>query len=55
MVQDLKGRFEMERVRGTGMTLMVVTDRATGVQYLCLSTGGITPLVNADGTPHVVK
>lgn len=44
-------RFDVQRVKGTGTTIMVIIDKTTGVNYLALNGGGITPLVHADGTP----
>lgn len=48
-------RFEVKRIKGTGMVLMIVIDKDTGINYLALTTGGITPLLNADGTPVISK
>lgn len=44
-------RFEVKRIKGTGMVLMIVIDKDTGVTYLAQTNGGITPLLNKDGTP----
>lgn len=32
---------------------MIVIDKETGINYLALITGGITPLLNTDGTPII--
>lgn len=48
-------RFEVKRIKGTGMVLMIVIDKETGVNYLALTTGGITPLLNTDGKPIISK
>ena len=31
--------------------MRVMLDKETGVQYIVMSTGGITPLIGADGKP----
>ncbi len=55
MKGDNKMRFEIQTVKGTGTALMIVIDKETGVNYLALTTGGITPLLNGNGTPIVTK
>lgn len=32
----------------------VIVDNETGVQYLCRSKYGVTPLLSSDGTPRLV-
>ena len=42
-------------VHGTNLNYWyVVVDHSTGVQYLCRYKHGITPLLDADGTPLLV-
>ena len=55
MKSDRKMRFEVQTVKGTGAALMIVIDKETGVNYLALTTGGITPLLNENGTPIITK
>ena len=55
MKDDNKMRFEVQTVKGTGAALIIVIDKETGVNYLALTTGGITPLLNENGTPIVTK
>lgn len=43
-------RFSIKRIKGTGTMLTIVVDKETGVNYLSLTNGGITPLLNADGS-----
>lgn len=50
-----KERFDIEKVQMKfGVEVMVITDRATGVQYLHLKngpSGGLTPLLDSNGQP----
>lgn len=51
MFDNTACRFVVQRVKGTGATLMIIIDQTTGVNYLALNGGGITPLLHWDGTP----
>lgn len=48
-------RFTVKRIKGTGTMLTIIVDKETGVNYLSLTNGGITPLLNADGSISVTK
>lgn len=45
-------RFTVEETDKTGLYILV--DRQTGVQYLYVQRSGLTPLLDADGTPELV-
>lgn len=48
-------RFTVKRIKGTGTMLTIIIDKETGVNYLSLTNGGITPLLNADGSIVITK
>lgn len=48
-------RFQVKRIKGTGTMLTIVVDKETGVNYLSLTNGGITPLLNTDGSIIITK
>jgi len=60
MAKEKKGkRFIVTQTQGGGLTgpsMQVLVDKETGVNYVYASSGysgGITPLLNRDGTPIV--
>lgn len=51
-------RFEVTKAEGAFLSTSIIVDKVTGVNYLFVSStaegsGGLTPLLNADGTPVV--
>lgn len=52
-------RFDVIYNQGNGLTspnIQILVDKETGIQYLFTQSGyagGLTPLLNADGTPVV--
>lgn len=53
-------RFEVVKSEGTFLNTNIIVDKVTGVNYLFVSntaenSGGLTPLLNADGTPVVTR
>ncbi|MCJ1978267.1 DUF6440 family protein [Lactococcus paracarnosus] len=53
--QEIKGRFE-RTTGGAFQGIDIITDKATGVQYLLATkdTGcGLTPLIDAEGKPVI--
>ena len=53
-------RFDVIYNQGNGLTspnIQILVDKETGIQYLFTQSGyagGLTPLLNADGTPVVI-
>lgn len=48
---NMNGRFEY--VYSQGGEIAILVDKATGVNYLATSQGGLTVLLNADGSPVI--
>ncbi len=49
-------RLEIVETQSIGFdALYVVADKKTGVQYMVLSSGGITPLLDENGKVYVEK
>lgn len=44
-------RFEVIYSQGTIEALKIIVDTKTGVQYLSVYAGGLTPLLGRDGKP----
>ena len=55
MNDENRNRFELKYVEGSFMSLRHVIDRETGVNYLMIDRGGLTPLFNADGSLYITK
>ena len=43
----------LERFNGSGMSAYVIYDVNTGVMYWVNYRGGVTPIINADGSPRI--
>lgn len=53
-------RFEVVKNEGAILSTSIIVDKETGVNYLFVSSttegsGGLTPLLKADGTPVVTR
>ncbi|EHU9655183.1 hypothetical protein QuyetLC_24790 [Bacillus anthracis] len=55
-------RFEIDSPQEAmkyGLTVVIITDKITGVQYLCVTTDGsgtnVTPLLDSNGQPMIKK
>ena len=51
-------RFEVKKSEGLIYEMSIIVDKETGVNYLFTTSGhagGLTPLLNSDGTPVVTK
>ena len=51
-------RFEVKKAEGLIYEMSIIVDKETGVNYLFTASGyagGLTPLLNSDGTPIITK
>lgn len=54
MAEPIKGRrFEILFKQGTVNAPEILVDMETGVEYLAMTSGGITPLIDRDGKPVI--
>ena len=58
--ENKEKRFEVVKSEGAFLNTNIIVDKVTGVNYLFVSntaehSGGLTPLLNADGTPVVTR
>ena len=52
--EDIDTGFRvLEKYYSTNMNMLITYDKTTGVMYLVNYHGGVTPIINADGTPRI--
>lgn len=58
--KEKERRFKVVKTEGALPDMSIIVDKETGVNYLFVANmaenaGGLTPLLNADGTPVITR